>query len=293
MTMGAPRKGGTRNTSMSSRAARHGPPILRHLGGGTASSTPAAEPVCPPLMRQAVRDAVLAAAESARPPAFAAPSLDAIGDDPACRRLDETIQSALKKARTGLRAGRPEAELQREIRDLVMDGVQNLVVGDALEGMWLGLFGGDQYEEEMYLGAVTAPVGWQLAAEVLVDAAAESGEGRTPAELVRAALLSAEPTLYLIVKIITALVDAAAEYVRGLKAAEADDPKVMLTNATAQALERIGTPAVLRGPIHQADSKSRARLVRMADRICREIVRQLADPQTKISGENAEEESEA
>lgn len=279
-----------RDTSMSNQTARHGPLILRYLGGGTASSAPAAEPACPPRLRQAVHGAVLALGKSGRPPAFAAPTLKAITADPACRRLGEAIPPAMEKARAGLRAGRVEAELQREILDLVMDDVQNLVIGDALEGARRGLLGDDQHEGEMYLGVIAVSVAEHLAAEVLVDAAAEPGQVRTPAELVRDALMLAEPTLFLIVKIVAALAGAAAEYVRGLKADEKGDPKTVLINAAAEALERIGAPAALRSLRPPGDPKGRESHAQIVDRISREIVRQLSDSQAKIDGQDAEGE---
>ena len=293
MTMGALPKGKGRDTSMSNQTARHGPLILQHLGGGTASSAPAAKPACPPRLRRAVHGAVLALGKSGRPPAFAAPTLKAIAADPACRRLGEAIPRAMEKARAGLRAGRVEAELQGEIRDIVMDDVRNLAIGDALEDARRGLLGDDQHEDAMYLGAIAASVAEHLAAEVIVDAAAEPGQVRTPAELARDALLSAEPTLLLIVRIVAALAGAAAEYVRGLKADEKGDPKTVMINAVAEALERIGAPAALHSLQPQGDPKDRRSYARMSDRISREIVRQLLDPQAKIDGQDAEGEQEA
>lgn len=293
MTMGATRKGGGRNTPISRRTALHGPQILQHLGDGTASPAPAAVPTCPPRLRRIVHDAVLAMGKSDRNPTFTAPSLNAIGGDPACRGLEETIPVSMKRARAGLRVGRSNAEVQKEIRDLVMGDVQNLVIGDAFKDVRLDMLDGDRDGEDMYLGVVAASVSKHLAAEVVGDVAAGPfGKGRVAAELVRAALLSAEPTLFLIVRIVDALAGAAAEYIRGLKAAERDDPKMVLVDAAAQAVVKAGE-SFLHGPLYTGSTGGRKHLDRVADGICREIVRQLSDPQAKIDGQDEEEEREA
>lgn len=293
MTMGAPRKGGGRDTPMSRRTALHGPSILQHLGNGAAPPAPAAKPACPPSLPLIVHDAVHAMGKSGRRPTFAAPSLEAIESDPACRKLEEIVPVAVDRAREGLCAGRLGADLQGEIRNLVMEDVQNLVIGDVFKDVRLDMLDGDHDEEDMYLGVVAASVAEQLAAEVIGDAAAEpSGKGRVAAELVRAALASAEPTLFLIVRIAAALADAAAEYIRGLKAAEKDDPKMVLVDAAAQAVVKAGA-SFLRGPLPLGGTGGRKQLARMADDICREIVRQLSDPQEKIGGQDEEGEREA
>ena len=292
--MGATPKGGGRDTSAKNRAAQCGPLLLQLLGDGAAPpASPAGGPACPPLLRNAVRDAALEAYKSDRPPALAVPALEAIQGDPRYSSLAEIVSSAMEKARAGLRAGRPAEALQKEIKGLVMDDVQNLIIEVVPEGWWQSLLGDDQHEQEAYLGVVAEAVVKHLAATVVGDAEAAPDEGRAPAELVRAALLSAEPTLFLILKIVAALAGTEAERARRPGAAKSDDSKIVLIDAVAQAVIRIGAPAALNDPPHPGGPGNQEQVDRTADGICREILQQLSDPQQKIDGQDTKGERAA
>ena len=292
MTMGAKGKGGGRDTSIRNRAARHGPHILRQLGGGAAAppGTLAPRPACPPRLRQVVYGAVRGSTEGGRAPAFAAPRLDAIRDDPECCRLARALPAATEKTAAGLRAARPAAVLRAEIVDFVTDSVGSMMAGRALEGARLGLLGDDQREQEMHLGALTVIVAGHVADVLLEDCAGEEGKSRDPGELVHASLLSAEPALALAVKIAAALADAVRIHISQLDAAERNDPRIVLVNTVAQAVANTCTRSALRDLGSRDDPEHRERLSgRMADAICSEIARSLAGRQAKIGGPEAEE----
>ena len=289
MTMGASHKGGNRDTSMMALTAQHGPTILRHLGDSVAPpAAPADGPAaCPPSLHKAVRDAAFETGESGRPAAFSIPSLEAIRSDPVYHRLEETILDALEKARSGLRIGRSSDGLQEKIAELVIDDVRNLVIGGMLEDAGPNLLGDDEREQAMYFGAISESVTEHLAANIVGDAEAEPDRARASPELVRAALVYAEPTLLLIVSIVAALLAVAIECARELRAAEKNDPKIVLIHAVAQAVTKIGLPDALRDPPHSGYPKNREQLNLMVEAICREIVQQLSDPQKKIDGQDA------
>ena len=289
--MGAKDKGGARDTPIKSRTELYGPLILQLLGGGAAppSGTSVRRPACPPRLLRIIYDAVLDSVKGGRAPCYAAPPLDAIRGDPDCRRLAKTLPAAMEKAAADLRAVRPAAVLRAEIGDFVTDDVGSMMVGRALEGVRLGLLGGDQYEQEMHLGTLTAIVAGHVADVLIEDGAGEPGKGRDPDELVHASLLSSEPALVLAVKIAAALANAVHSYISKLDASKRDDPRIVLIDAVAQAVAKACTRPALRDLQSRGDSEHRERLSgRMADDICGEVERSLAGRQTEIGGPGAE-----
>ena len=290
--MGAKGKGGGRDTSIRNRAARHGPHILRQLGGGAAAppGTLAPRPACPPRLRQVVYGAVRGNAEGGRAPTFAAPQPGAIRGDPQCRRLAKALPTAVEKAAAGLRAGRSTAVLRAEIVGFVTDSVVSMMAGRALESARQGLPGDDQHEREMHLGTLTVIVAGHVADVLLEDCAGDAGKSRDPGELVHASLLSAEPALALAVKIAAALAGEVHTYISKLDAAERNDPRIVLIDAVARAVAKTCTRSALRGLESRDDPEHRERLGGlMADAICSEIARSLAGRQTKIGGPGTEE----
>lgn len=291
MTMGARHKGGDRDTPMKKMVSRHGPSILQRLGGGAAAPGAQAAPSgaaapCPPRLFQIVRDEVRSAAGGGQTPAFAALSLDAIRGDTDCRRLADDLPAAAKRARDGLSDGRNAAVLRAEIRDAVKDDVVSMMAGRALEGVMGGLLGGDQREQEMHLGALTVIVAGHLADVLLEDGADAPGKDRDSAGLIRALLLSAEPALFLAVKTAAALAKEGADYACRLGVAERDDPRIVLINTVAQAIEVAFGPHALRELESAGDPGRRERLAgRLAKSVCGEIARSLdGGRQAKIDG---------
>ena len=293
MTMGAKNKGDGRDTPMKKMAARHVPSILAQLGGGAAAPPGAAVPLpasCPPRLLQIVHDSVHYIAGGGRELAFEAPSFAAIRGDPDCCRLADALPAAAKRARDGLRDGRDAAVLRAEIKDTVMDDVVSTMAGGALEGVMEGLFGNDQLEQEAHLGALSVIVAGNLADVLLEDGAGAPGKGLDPAGLVRSLLLSAEPALLLAVKVAASLAKEGADYACRLGVAERDDPRIVLINTVAEAIEGACGPRALRELVSAGDPGCRERLAdQLADVIGSEIARRLADPQAKIDGSEAGE----
>lgn len=293
MTLGAKNKDTGRDTPMKKMVARHGPPILVQLGDGAAAPPGAADTLpasCPPGLFRFVHDSVHYITGGGREPAFEAPSLDAIRGDPDCRRLADALPAASKKARDGLRNGRDAADLRAEIRDFVMDDVVSMMAGEALEGVMEGLFGGDQLEQEAHLGALSVIVAGHLADVLLEDGAGAPDKGLDSAGLVRSLLLSAEPALLLVVKVAAALAKEGADYACRLGVAERDDPRIVLINTVADAIEGVCGPRALRELVSASDPGRREQLAgRLAKAICGEIARRLAPRQDKIGGPEAGE----
>lgn len=288
--MGSEGKGDKRDTPMKNRAARHGPPILDSFGGGTGAEPGAGEArTASRPLRRIVLDAVRDTTRSGRPAAFAVPPLDAIRGDPDCRRLAEDLPSAVEKAGNGLRAGRSAATLRAEIKNLVMDDVRSMMVGRAFEGVRRDLLGGDQHEQEMHFGALAEIVADGLAEGILKDGRVAPGENPDPAELIRGSLLNAEPALFLAIKTVAALTDAAVDYACKLGMAERNDPKIVLITAVTQAIVKACETRPL-CDLQSGDSAERRERLggHMADSISNEIERSLADHQTKIGGPEAE-----
>ena len=299
--MGAPRKGGPAggDAFAESRPARHGPRILRCLFGGAASPPPASEFACPPRLRRIVRSAMLGTAKSAGSPAFSVPSLDAIGNDLGCRQLAEALPAAMERANKGQCAGLSAAELQGEIKNLVMDDVMGVVAGLAVDGARPDLLGGGgRHEREIFFGAIGALVAEHLAAGLVGGSAPAPGAGdasppppagRKAAGLIRAALLSAERAAPMAAKVARGIHDATADCVRAQGAAEGNDPTITITSAVAGAVAEVGTPAAPHGQRYPRDSGRRGRGDgRATDSICRGIARRLASPPAKIDGRDKE-----
>lgn len=287
MTMGALRNGS--GGASADRPPRRGLGILQHLSGGVESLAPASGSSCPPRLRQIVQSAVQEAAENDHTPAFSALPVDAMGNDPACRQLARALQAAADRAGKDLCAGRPAAELQREIRNRVMDNVMGVVVGAAVKDERPDLLGGGhRHEQEIFFGVVGALAAEHLAAGLVrrgASAPGAGGAGLPPLNtcgataLIRDALLSAAPAAPLAVKIARSIYDATADRADEPGAEGGSDPTIAITGAVARAVARACAPAAPRGPRPAGGPERRERGGRLTSGcICREIARELAGP---------------
>lgn len=287
--MGATYKGHRRDAPIKKLAALHGPPILRHLGGGAAATSgpglDGSGPPPPPRIRQAAYDAVRGAAGGGRRAVFDIPPLDAIRGDLDCRRLAKTLLAAMDKADNGLGAGRATAALREEIKKHVVDDVRSMMAGRVLNGASLGLLGGNRREQDMCFSALAMIVTDHLAEAVLEDRAGAPNKGCDPAELEHASLLSSEPMLFIIIKISVALAKEVRNYISKLDPSKRGDPKIVIIDAVAEAVEKACTRSALRDLQSGGDPGCRERLAdQLADVIGSEIALRLADPQAKIDG---------